>query len=77
VDLENLKNIKNKTLIIWGDKDRAYNRNQVDTLNENITDSNLIIFEGCSHNVHLENSEKFNKTVRDFLLVKSLILYLI
>ena len=66
--LENLKNIKNKTLIIWGDKDRAYNRNQVDTLNENITDSNLIIFEGCSHNVHLENSEKFNKTIRDFLL---------
>jgi pimeloyl-ACP methyl ester carboxylesterase len=66
--LENLKNIKNKTLIIWGDKDRAYNRNQVDTLNENILDSNLIIFEGCSHNVHLENSEKFNKTVCDFLL---------
>ena len=66
--LENLKNIKNKTLIIWGDKDRAYNRNQVDTLNENITDSNLIVFEGCSHNVHLENSEKFNKTVSDFLL---------
>ena len=65
--LENLKNIKNKTLIIWGDKDRAYNRNQVDTLNENITDSNLIIFEGCSHNVHLENPQKFNKTVSDFL----------
>ena len=66
--LENLRNIKNKTLIIWGDKDRAYNRNQVDTLNENIIDSNLIIFEECSHNVHLENSEKFNKTVCDFLL---------
>lgn len=66
--LENLKNIKNKTLIIWGDKDRAYNRNQIDTLNENITDSNLVIFEGCSHNVHLENSEKFNKTVHDFLM---------
>ena len=66
--LENLRNIKNKTLIIWGDKDRAYNRNQVDTLNKNIIDSNLIIFEGCSHNVHLENSEKFNKTVCDFLL---------
>ena len=65
--LENLKNIKNKTLIIWGDKDRAYNRNQIDTLNENIIDSNLIIFEGCSHNVHLENPQKFNKTVSDFL----------
>ena len=65
--LENLKNIKNKTLIIWGNKDRAYNRNQVDTLNKNIRDSSLIIFEGCSHNVHLENSDKFNKTVLEFL----------
>jgi pimeloyl-ACP methyl ester carboxylesterase len=65
--LENLKNIKNKTLIIWGDKDRAYNRNQVDTLNKNIVDSNLIIFDGCSHNVHLEIPQKFNKAVCDFL----------
>jgi pimeloyl-ACP methyl ester carboxylesterase len=65
--LENLKNIKNKTLIVWGDKDRAYNRNQVDTLNRNIVNSNLIIFEGCSHNVHLESPQKFNRTVSDFL----------
>ena len=65
--LNNLKYINNKTLIIWGDKDRAYNRNQVDTLNKKIADSNLVIFKGCSHNVHLENPEKFNKTVRDFL----------
>ena len=65
--LENLKNIKNETLIIWGDKDRAYNRNQVETLNDNIKNSKLVIFEGCSHNVHLENPEKFNKTLGDFL----------
>ena len=30
--LENLKKIKNKTLIIWGDKDTAYNFDQVDIL---------------------------------------------
>jgi pimeloyl-ACP methyl ester carboxylesterase len=65
--LENLKNIKNETLIIWGDKDRAYNRNQVETLNNNIKNSKLVIFDGCSHNVHLENPEKFNKTLCDFL----------
>ena len=65
--LENLKNIKNETLIIWGDKDKAYNRNQVETLNDNINNSKLIVFEGCSHNVHLENPEKFNSTVCDFL----------
>ena len=33
---ENLKNIKNETLIIWGDKDTSYNFDQVDTLNKNI-----------------------------------------
>jgi pimeloyl-ACP methyl ester carboxylesterase len=65
--LENLKNIKNKTLIVWGDKDRAYNRNQVDMLNRNIVNSSLIIFEDCSHNVHLESPQKFNRTVSDFL----------
>ena len=30
--LDNLKNIKNETLIIWGDQDKAYNFNQVETL---------------------------------------------
>ena len=30
--IENLKNIKNETLIIWGDKDISYNFEQVDTL---------------------------------------------
>jgi len=65
--LENLKNIKNKTLIIWGDQDKSYNKNQVQTLNQNIQDSKLIIFEGCSHNTHLENPDKFNKTIHEFL----------
>ena len=64
---ENLKNIYNETLIIWGDKDISYNFEQVDILNKNIPNSDLIIFKGCSHNVHLEDAEKFNNTVRDFL----------
>ena len=66
--LENLKNIKNSTLIIWGDKDKAYNFNQVNTLKQNIPNSELKIFNGCSHNVHLELPDKFNKYIADFLL---------
>ena len=66
--LENLKNINNQTLIIWGDKDKAYNFNQVDTLNKNIPNSDLIIFKDCSHNVHLEEPEKFNNTIKNFLI---------
>ena len=68
--VENLKNIKNETLIIWGDQDRAYNFNQVETLNENIPNSILVIINGCSHNVHLEKPDEFNKTVSDFLKKK-------
>ena len=64
--LKNLKNIKISTLIIWGDKDKAYNFNQVYTLNRNIPNSNLKIFKGCSHNVHLEEPEKFNLSITDF-----------
>ena len=65
--LENLKNIKNETLIIWGNKDTAYNFDQVDTLNKNIPNSKIEIFKGCSHNVHLEMPEKFNEIVKNFL----------
>ena len=64
---ENLRNINNKTLIIWGDKDISYNFEQVETLNKNIPNSDLIIFKGCSHNVHLEAAEKFNNTIMNFL----------
>ena len=63
----NLKNIKNKTLIVWGDQDKAYNYNQVETLNDNICNSDLKIIKGCSHNVHLEKPDEFNKTVVEFL----------
>ena len=46
--VKNLQNIKNETLIVWGDQDKAYNFNQVETLNDNIPNSNLKIIKGCS-----------------------------
>ena len=67
IGLYNLKNINNETLIIWRDQDRAYNYDQVKTLNNSISNSNLEIIKGCSHNVHLEKPSEFNKVVLDFL----------
>jgi len=64
---ENLKNIKNKTLIVWGDEDKAYNLHQVESLKDNIPDSNLRVVKGCSHNVHLEKPDEFNTIVSEFL----------
>ena len=65
--IDNLKNIENETLIIWGDKDISYNFDQVDTLNKNIKNSHLEIFKGCCHNVHLEQPDKFNILIKNFL----------
>jgi pimeloyl-ACP methyl ester carboxylesterase len=65
--VKNLKNIKNETLIVWGDQDKAYNFNQVETLNNNIPNSDLKIIRGCSHNVHLEKPDEFNVIVEEFL----------
>jgi len=62
-----LKKIKNKTLIIWGDKDKSYNLSQAKTLEKNISNSSLIIFNGCAHNVHLEKIDEFNRTVLNFI----------
>jgi len=69
--VENLKNIKNETLIVWGDRDKAYNLNQVETLNDNIPNSDLKVIEGCSHNAHLEKPDEFNAVVKEFLIKKS------
>ena len=65
--LDNLKNIKNETLIIWGDQDKSYNFDQVDTLNKNIQNSELKILKGCSHNAHLEKPDEFNSCIKVFL----------
>jgi len=65
--VDTLKNIKNKTLIVWGDKDKSYNLEQIKTLEKNIPNSSLIVFNNCAHNVHLEEPEKFNHTIKHFL----------
>ena len=65
--INNLRDIKNETLIVWGDKDTSYNFDQVDTLNKNIKNSRLEIFENCSHNVHLEKPKEFNILVEKFI----------
>ena len=62
-----LKNIKNDTLIVWGDKDKSYNISQIKILNKNILNSSLIVFKGCAHNIHLEKVNKFNEKIKNFL----------
>ena len=65
--VDTLKNIKNETLIVWGDQDKSYNLEQIQTLEKNIVKSKLVIFKNCAHNVHLEQPDQFNKTIIDYL----------
>ncbi|MXZ81429.1 MAG: alpha/beta hydrolase [Gammaproteobacteria bacterium] len=65
--LERLGEIRNPTLIVWGDGDRSYRRSQVDSLRRGIPDSRLAVMPGCSHNAHLENPKCFHDCVTDFL----------
>ncbi len=69
-NIENLKNIKNETLIVWGEQDKAYNYDQVETLSNNIFNSDLKVIKGSSHNVHLEKPDEFNMILEEFLKKK-------
>ena len=40
---------------------------QIKQLEKNISNSSLVIFDGCAHNVHLEKIEEFNRTVFNFI----------
>ena len=66
--VDTLKNIKNETLIVWGDQDKSYNLEQIKTLEKSIKKSKLVIFKNCAHNVHLEQPDQFNNTIKKFLL---------
>ncbi len=66
--VDTLKNIKNETLIVWGDQDKSYNLEQIKTLEKSIKKSKLVIFKNCAHNVHLEQPDQFNKVIKNFLL---------
>jgi pimeloyl-ACP methyl ester carboxylesterase len=64
--VDTLKNIKNETLIVWGDQDKSYNIKQIELLKKNILNSSLVIFKGCAHNVHLEKVDEFNNKIHEF-----------
>ena len=63
-----LNKIKSDTLILWSNKDRSYDKNQQDILNQGIKDSKLQIIDGCAHNSHMEKPELVNSIIKDFLI---------
>lgn len=70
-DLKDLiPNIKNSTLIIWGENDLATPYSDAIYLNEHIKDSGIVKIEGAGHFSFLENPYLVNKVLESFFKEK-------
>lgn len=63
----NLKEIKNLTLIIWGEEDGAVPLRYGKQMYRLIKNSKLITVEGQGHFLHVHQPERFAKYVADFI----------
>lgn len=59
-------NIKQPTLLIWGENDRIIPLRNGQTLHRAISDSRLVVFKNCGHVPHEEYTEDFLKLVTEF-----------
>ena len=62
-----LSEISSPTLILWSNKDRSYDLNQQNILNQGIKNSRLEIIKDCAHNSHMEKPILVNNAIKKFL----------
>lgn len=55
------------TLVITGDEDRVYPAGLVQRMAQRIPGAELVVLEGCGHLSNLEQPERFNEVLLDFL----------
>ena len=65
-----LPHIKNKTLLVFGDKDKETPLYMARRFNKGIVNSSLHVYKGAGHFAFIDKSNKFNMVVREFLLSK-------
>ena len=65
-----LPKIKNQTLIVFGSEDKETPLYMAKKLHKNIKNSKLVIIKGAGHFCFIDNPNKFNLEVREFLLSK-------
>lgn len=62
-----LEKINVDTLLLFGEESTLYSNDTAVYLEENIKDSKLIIFEGCTHLLVLQNPVKLNRVLEEFI----------
>ncbi|NLV88296.1 MAG: alpha/beta hydrolase [Tissierellia bacterium] len=62
-----LRKIKAPTLLIWGDEDTATPLYMGKTMEKEIGDAGLVVFEGAGHYSYLDEYQRFTVVLRHFL----------
>jgi pimeloyl-ACP methyl ester carboxylesterase len=65
---KNLKDIKNSTLLIWGENDTDTPIYMAKIMEKNIGDSGLVVLKGAGHFSYIDSSNEFNIIADNFLL---------
>lgn len=65
-----LQEIKAPTLLIWGNKDMATPLYMGEIMENKIKDSGLVVLEGTGHYSYLDDMDKFEIIIRNFLQYK-------
>ena len=65
---DRLSAVEAPTLLIWGDQDTETPLWMGQKMEQEIPDAGLVVFEGGSHFVYLEQQKRFLTVVRHFLL---------
>lgn len=59
------------TLVVTGDEDRVYPPALAQLMAQRIPDAELVVLEGCGHLSNLEQPERFNEVLLEFLKERS------
>jgi 3-oxoadipate enol-lactonase len=62
-----LEKLRVPTLVITSDEDRVYPPGLVQRMAQRIPGSELVVLEACGHLSNLEQPERFNQALLDFL----------
>ena len=65
---EYLPRVNAPTLLIWGRDDTETPLWMGETMEKNMRDAGLVVFDGCGHFAYLENYARFQVIVRKFLI---------
>lgn len=65
---EKLRDIRNSTLLVWGDRDTETPLWMGQQMERDIPDSALVVLDGGTHFAYLEQAARFNAIARSFLV---------